>query len=285
MNLGGLSSKEPDHGCGFCRVTSLPPQVRRSLGGTQSCGFHSAPSLGAGEAGVCPSPAGVGTPLGWRGRRGGCAGQTRPGSRLSPGGAGPSAGGGASPQVQAPPRPARRAAAGEPSFRGTFLGRRAPPRPGRDANAQSGCGGPGGPPGGGDCAMDEPPFTEAALEQALAEPCELDAALLTDIEGASGTLGSAQVRRAGCVRLCLLGGGGCGRRGRGVRARSGGRGADSLRGARGAPRPWAERRRPRCPVRADPPAPALASRAAPGPGRPGTGHVRLRPSRAAPRDL
>lgn len=187
MNLGGLSSKEPDHGCGFCRVTSLPPQVRRSLGGTQSCGFHSAPSLGAGEAGVCPSPAGVGTPLGWRGRRGGCAGQTRPGSRLSPGGAGPSAGGGASPQVQAPPRPARRAAAGEPSFRGTFLGRRAPPRPGRDANAQSGCGGPGGPPGGGDCAMDEPPFTEAALEQALAEPCELDAALLTDIEGASGT--------------------------------------------------------------------------------------------------
>lgn len=34
--------------------------------------------------------------------------------------------------------------------------------------------------------MDEPPFSEAALEQALAEPCELDAALLTDIEGASG---------------------------------------------------------------------------------------------------
>ncbi|XP_036134334.1 sterol regulatory element-binding protein 1 isoform X1 [Molossus molossus] len=30
--------------------------------------------------------------------------------------------------------------------------------------------------------MDEPPFTEAALEQALAEPCALDAALLTDIE-------------------------------------------------------------------------------------------------------
>ncbi|XP_045680160.1 sterol regulatory element-binding protein 1 isoform X4 [Phyllostomus hastatus] len=30
--------------------------------------------------------------------------------------------------------------------------------------------------------MDEPPFTEAALEQGLAEPCELDAALLTDIE-------------------------------------------------------------------------------------------------------
>lgn len=33
--------------------------------------------------------------------------------------------------------------------------------------------------------MDEPPFSEAALEQALAEPCELDAALLTDIEGTS----------------------------------------------------------------------------------------------------
>lgn len=33
-------------------------------------------------------------------------------------------------------------------------------------------------------AMDELPFGEAALEQALAEPCELDAALLTDIEGA-----------------------------------------------------------------------------------------------------
>uniref|UniRef100_A0A8C6G3B3 Sterol regulatory element-binding protein 1 n=1 Tax=Moschus moschiferus TaxID=68415 RepID=A0A8C6G3B3_MOSMO len=30
--------------------------------------------------------------------------------------------------------------------------------------------------------MDEPPFSEAALELALAEPCELDAALLTDIE-------------------------------------------------------------------------------------------------------
>ncbi|XP_016045085.1 sterol regulatory element-binding protein 1 isoform X1 [Erinaceus europaeus] len=30
--------------------------------------------------------------------------------------------------------------------------------------------------------MDEPPFSEAALERVLAEPCELDAALLTDIE-------------------------------------------------------------------------------------------------------
>ncbi|NP_001184012.1 sterol regulatory element-binding protein 1 [Canis lupus familiaris] len=34
--------------------------------------------------------------------------------------------------------------------------------------------------------MDEPPFSDAALEQALAEPCELDAALLTDIEGEVG---------------------------------------------------------------------------------------------------
>ena len=43
--------------------------------------------------------------------------------------------------------------------------------------------------------MDEPPFSEAALELALAEPCELDAALLTDIEGASGALGFAHRRR------------------------------------------------------------------------------------------
>lgn len=43
--------------------------------------------------------------------------------------------------------------------------------------------------------MDEPPFNEAALELALAEPCELDAALLTDIEGASGPLDSAHGRR------------------------------------------------------------------------------------------
>ncbi|XP_077019488.1 sterol regulatory element-binding protein 1 isoform X4 [Tamandua tetradactyla] len=34
--------------------------------------------------------------------------------------------------------------------------------------------------------MDEPPFSEVALEQGLAEPCELDAALLTDIEGEAG---------------------------------------------------------------------------------------------------
>lgn len=33
-------------------------------------------------------------------------------------------------------------------------------------------------------AMDELPFAEAALEQELAEMCELDAAVLTDIEGA-----------------------------------------------------------------------------------------------------
>lgn len=37
--------------------------------------------------------------------------------------------------------------------------------------------------------MDEAPFSEAALKQALAEPCELDAALLTDIEGASRPVG------------------------------------------------------------------------------------------------
>lgn len=36
--------------------------------------------------------------------------------------------------------------------------------------------------------MDETPFTEADLGQALAEPCDLDAALLTDIEGESGAL-------------------------------------------------------------------------------------------------
>ena len=53
--------------------------------------------------------------------------------------------------------------------------------------------------------MDEPPFSEAALEQALAEPSELDAALLTDIEGASGPLGSARVGRAGGAGLCLPG--------------------------------------------------------------------------------
>lgn len=37
--------------------------------------------------------------------------------------------------------------------------------------------------------MDESPFSEAALEQALGGPCDLDAALLTDIEGASGRAG------------------------------------------------------------------------------------------------
>lgn len=54
--------------------------------------------------------------------------------------------------------------------------------------------------------MDEPPFSEAALEQALAEPCELDAALLTDIEGASGPAGleaSGSARTA--LGLCLSG--------------------------------------------------------------------------------
>lgn len=125
--------------------------------------------------------------------------------------------------------------------------------------------------------MDEPHFSEAALEQALAEPSELDAALLTDIEGASGPLGSARVGRAGGAGLCLPG-----RRG----ARSGagrGAGAGSVRGAPGAPRLCAERCGPRCPVRAEPPAPALAVHAAPGPWRLGAGHVRLWASRSAPR--
>ncbi|XP_045840020.1 sterol regulatory element-binding protein 1 isoform X4 [Meles meles] len=45
--------------------------------------------------------------------------------------------------------------------------------------------------------MDEPPFSEAALEQALAEPCELDAALLTDIEGEVGALRRPAGRRPG----------------------------------------------------------------------------------------
>lgn len=53
--------------------------------------------------------------------------------------------------------------------------------------------------------MDEPHFSEAALEQALAEPSELDAALLTDIEGASGPLGSARVGRAGGAGFCIPG--------------------------------------------------------------------------------
>ncbi|XP_062071578.1 sterol regulatory element-binding protein 1 isoform X3 [Lepus europaeus] len=44
--------------------------------------------------------------------------------------------------------------------------------------------------------MDEPPFSEAALEQALAEPCELDAALLTDIEGAPGRWVKSALRPA-----------------------------------------------------------------------------------------
>lgn len=53
--------------------------------------------------------------------------------------------------------------------------------------------------------MDEAPFSEAALKQALAEPCELDAALLTDIEGASGPAGlrasGARRRRLAFVSL------------------------------------------------------------------------------------
>ncbi|XP_059236989.1 sterol regulatory element-binding protein 1 isoform X4 [Mustela nigripes] len=45
--------------------------------------------------------------------------------------------------------------------------------------------------------MDEPPFSEAALEQALAEPCELDAALLTDIEGEVGAVRRPAGQRPG----------------------------------------------------------------------------------------
>lgn len=80
--------------------------------------------------------------------------------------------------------------------------------------------------------MDEPHFSEAALEQALAEPSELDAALLTDIEGASGPLGSARVGRAGGADLCLPGR-------RGARSAGAGRGAALALApcrARGVPR-------------------------------------------------
>ncbi|XP_007939640.1 sterol regulatory element-binding protein 1 [Orycteropus afer afer] len=45
--------------------------------------------------------------------------------------------------------------------------------------------------------MDGPPFSEAALEQALAGPCELDAALLTDIEGGVCTVRAPGRGRAG----------------------------------------------------------------------------------------
>lgn len=49
--------------------------------------------------------------------------------------------------------------------------------------------------------MDEPPFSEAALERVLAEPCELDAALLTDIEGVSGPWGrDSRVSGSPCAR-------------------------------------------------------------------------------------
>lgn len=129
-------------------------------------------------------------------------------------------------------------------------------------------GGPGGPPGGGDCAMDEPPFSEAALEQALAEPCELDAALLTDIEGTSRAGRAPRERGSPAAsRLCLPG-----------RLGARGAGTGSVLCARGLPRASGQ-----CAVgpvvQTAPslPAPALASRAAPRrvPRRLPAGHVRL----------
>lgn len=128
--------------------------------------------------------------------------------KLSPGGAGPSSPGRGL-RARARPRPALPACPCKPplrnpSFRRTFRGRQVA------SEARAGCeraerrrqraraGGrkarcespwPPGPTRGGDGEMDEPPFTEAALEQGLAEPCELDAALLTDIEGTSGPAG------------------------------------------------------------------------------------------------
>lgn len=123
--------------------------------------------------------------------------------------------------------------------------------------------------------MDEPPFSEAALEQALAEPCELDAALLTDIEGTSR---AGWVPREGgapaAPGLCLPG-----------RLGARGAGTGSVLCARGLPRASGL-----CAVgpvvQTAPslPAPALASRAAPRrlPWRLRAGHVRLRAS-GAPR--
>ncbi|XP_026987083.1 sterol regulatory element-binding protein 1 isoform X4 [Sagmatias obliquidens] len=161
-----------------CLSGHLPPQVQRPLRRTQSGASTRPPCLVLERPGPAEAP--QQSSLGWRGGRVGVQARPEPAPR-SPGGAGPSTGGGAPRKAPPRPRPPRRAAAGEPSCRGTFRGRRAPLRPGRDANSRS-AGGPSGPPGGGDCAMDEPHFSEAALEQALAEPSELDAALLTDIE-------------------------------------------------------------------------------------------------------
>ncbi|XP_017751054.1 PREDICTED: sterol regulatory element-binding protein 1 [Rhinopithecus bieti] len=133
----------------------------------------------------------------------------RPGIRGPPlfqGGAGPSLWeGGASPKGPASASTAQRSRGrGNPVSEELFKGPGPPPRPGQDTNSRSGGGNcepgprrrslgrtvrggrPGGPPGGGGCAMDESPFSEAALEQALGGPCDLDAALLTDIEGEVG---------------------------------------------------------------------------------------------------
>lgn len=105
--------------------------------------------------------------------------------------------------------------------------------------------------------MDEPPFNEAALELALAEPCELDAALLTDIEGGSGPLGSSRGRHRA-------------------------RGAEGVGGAarasvRSSPRLCAEGCGPRDSVPAELPLPTRSCR------RLGAEHVRLWALRPAPR--
>lgn len=103
--------------------------------------------------------------------------------------------------------------------------------------------------------MDEPTFCEAALEQALGEPCELDAALLTDIEGASGLLSFARVGRAGGAPVLSP------RPARGVGA------VLAVPCARGLPRLWASCRGPGCPVHAEPLRARLGvwGRTAPGP--------------------
>lgn len=100
--------------------------------------------------------------------------------------------------------------------------------------------------------MDEPPFSEAALEQALAEPCELDAALLTDIEGTSRAAWAPREPGAqAATGLCL----------------PGRRGAPALYCLRGAsPRLWAARCGPPCPDRSERPCarPGVSGHASPG---------------------
>lgn len=101
-----------------------------------------------------------------------------PGRRRGAGGRASRWGGAARGGASAPARPP--AAREPPGPRGRRAAR-GPRRPeGRSTRTRAV---PAGPTRGGR-AMDEPPFT--ALERALAEPCELDAALLLDIEGASG---------------------------------------------------------------------------------------------------